>query len=346
MPLDLSLQRLFPLLASADKHSLWIADEHAAGSAPLCFLGFTLTNRIDVAEQLEQSGVSTKFSDFDFSNFAENSQSAIYYRISKEKPIVHWVINSAAHLLINGGKLYLSGEKNDGIKTYTDKAATLLGNKLSFEKEGKSYLAVIEKQAVSMDRQLDDRNYSAMRTIGNLHQHPIQSKPGQFGWEKIDKGSELLTGYLPKLLDTFPDAPKNVLDLGCGYGFISLNAQHLLPQARITATDNNAAAILACRENFHRRNIQGNVIADNCAQGINEQFDLILCNPPFHQGFDVESELTQRFINTTRRLLTPQGKALFVVNQFIPLERLAQSIFPGITTLENNGSFKLVLLQR
>ncbi|MFL0797644.1 MAG: methyltransferase [Cellvibrionaceae bacterium] len=344
MAADRSLQRLHPLLASAEPNSLWLVDEHAFDAQTPRFPGRAISNRVDIAKQLQQSGVSSKFSDFDFSDIDENSQSAIFYRVSKEKPVVHWIINNAARLLASGGSLYLSGEKNDGIKTYIDKAAKLLGTKISAEKDGNSYLGIIEKTSVNTEKQLDDHQYPKMRDIGEFQGKPLRSKPGQFGWEKLDKGSELLINYLPSLLDTLPSPPKNLLDLGCGYGYISLHAHALLPNSHFIATDNNAAAIAACEENFRLRGIQGEVIADNCAQSLEEKFDLILCNPPFHQGFDVEGGLTQRFLNTCHRRLKPRGCGLFVVNQFIPLERLANPIFSRVTLLENNGSFKLVLL--
>ena len=112
----------------------------------------------------------------------------------------------------------------------------------------------------------------------------------------------------------------------------------------IVATDNNAAALEACKENFKAVGIDGKVIAADCGAGIQQQFDIILCNPPFHQGFTTSNNITDKFLSNTLRLLSENGKALFVVNQFIPLEKKATTLFSHTETVATNGSFKLVEL--
>jgi 16S rRNA (guanine1207-N2)-methyltransferase len=115
---------------------------------------------------------------------------------------------------------------------------------------------------------------------------------------------------------------------------------------RVVATDNNAAAIEACSANLSalRGSSQTQVLASDCGADLEERFDLILCNPPFHQGFEVEQDLTDRFLAAARRLLKPRGRALFVVNSFIPLERKADGLFAGIQLLSDNHRFRVVAL--
>ena len=79
--------------------------------------------------------------------------------------------------------------------------------------------------------------------------------------------------------------------------------------------------------------------------GIDEQFDTILCNPPFHSGFSVDDQLAVKFLSQTQRLLNRSGQALFVVNTFIPLEHKAKLFFERIDVVANNGSFKLISLK-
>ena len=113
----------------------------------------------------------------------------------------------------------------------------------------------------------------------------------------------------------------------------------------ITATDNNAAALKACQVNFDLNGISGKVVAANCGQSIHKKFDLVLCNPPFHHGFKTDPALTQHFLSNAKRLMAKKGKALFVVNQFIPLEKLARNYFKKCTELANDNSFKLFILE-
>jgi 16S rRNA (guanine1207-N2)-methyltransferase len=170
------------------------------------------------------------------------------------------------------------------------------------------------------------------------------SKPGLFGWDKIDQGSQFLGQYLPDVLLRYPRQPESLLDLGCGYGYLTLMTRDLLLSRRV-ATDNNAAALLAMQCNATHYGMQVDVVADDAGASISEHFDIILSNPPFHQGFSADSDLTDKFLKNTRRLLAREGAALMVVNAFIGIERIANQYFTRVETLANNGAFKLLLLQ-
>lgn len=347
MSSDTSLTLLFNAIMVQQTPALWVLDEHGADT-PLPTSNphvSVLTNRCDVAREMSQKGWQTDFSDYDFDHLATEAQlEAIFFRIAKEKPVVHHVINAAARLLQVGGQLQLTGTKQQGIKTYAKHAAQRLGGTLELKKHGNDYLAIITRGQTIDPVALDDRNYPDLRPLVAEDNNVFYSKPGVYGWDKIDAGSALLAAHLDAFCPARP--PGSVLDIGCGYGYLSIKAkQHFNPE-RIVATDNNAAAILACRKNFAVFDIPGEVITDNCAEGIKENFDLILCNPPFHQGFGVDRGLTENFIKTARRLCTRQGVAAFVVNTFIPIERIAQPHFGKIRTIVNDGHFKLVRMMR
>ncbi|NQX92778.1 MAG: methyltransferase, partial [Flavobacteriales bacterium] len=45
-----------------------------------------------------------------------------------------------------------------------------------------------------------------------------------------------------------------------------------------------------CSYNLQHHQIEHKVVATNCTAAVTEQFDLVLCNPPFHSGFQVEND--------------------------------------------------------
>ena len=136
-----------------------------------------------------------------------------------------------------------------------------------------------------------------------------------------------------------------MLDLGCGYGYIALCASQF-GFNHIVTTDNNAAAISAVEENLKSlQEIEWQVIAADGGDAIEQQFDTILCNPPFHSGFSIDDQLGIKFLSQTKRLLKRSGRALFVVNGFIPLEHKAKAYFEQVEVLANNGSFKLISMK-
>jgi len=302
------------------------------------------SNRYEIAQAAAQAGVSTKFSDFDFSDLEAGSFDSVLFRVSKERAVSHHIINQASVLLKSGGTLMLSGEKTDGVKTYTGHANKLFGDSCQPKKSGNYYLSRVTKYSDD-GKLLDDKNYLALRSIGSPENLPLQSKPGIFGWNKIDQGSALLINQLPEFIQSFgaKNQPQSLLDLGCGYGFLACAAaQEGL--TKITATDNNAAALKACKANFEALKVDGTVISGNAGSQLEEHFDAIICNPPFHQGFNIDSELTAKFLTASKRLLAPRGRALFVVNNFIALEKKAQDYFPRVREVARSGSFKLIMV--
>jgi 16S rRNA (guanine1207-N2)-methyltransferase len=341
---DLSFQLLQKVMNShAGGETLWVVDENISSGEisqvrPLDSM-VVMTNRYDVHQQLLAGGFNARLSDFDFSSFVGKNFDAVFYRVSKEKAVVHHVINHAGKCLAEGAGLYLAGYKQEGIKTYVDKAAAYLGSLANKERGGKTSLLAHVEKTNPLGLSLDDRNYPDFSELGGSL--AIQSKPGVFGWNKVDKGSKFLIEKLPDFLESLNSTPESVADLGCGYGYLSLMANKILP-TRYVATDNNVAAVNSCKENFKKFDIEGDVILDDCASSIGQKFDILLCNPPFHQGFDIDNDLTDKFLSAARRLLKPEGKALFVVNGFIPLERKAAAYFSDITMLASNCSFKLV----
>jgi 16S rRNA (guanine1207-N2)-methyltransferase len=364
---DLALNLLLEKIISGRENpeeaecNLWILDENLAPSeviqgAAKSKIPLTLIcNRFDLQQQLKTSKVTSTFSDFDFSGFEDNSVDRIFYRVSKEKTVVHHIVNQAFRVLKPGGELAIAGYKNEGAKTYIDKASKLFNGATVKTKGGQSsHLAVISKGSTTHGKLLDDKDYAHPRNINaqpNDRSISFISKPGQFGWNKADRGSELLIQHLPGVIRKRHTPAKTMLDLGCGYGYLSLMAASLegldmLDLQQITATDNNAAAILCCEQNLKASGRNYNVIADNCAHGIRGRFDLVLCNPPFHQGFAVDNDLTRMFLEQAHKRLHAKGDAVFVVNQFIPLERKAQDLFGKTTLLAESDGFKVIQCKR
>ena len=312
-----------------------------------------LSNRFDIAHQTQLANCKSLFNDFDFSVFANASFKRVVYRVSKEKPVAHHIINHSLRLLTDDGELILLGAKNEGIKTYASKAAAYFNTRAAVTKHGNYYLATLRKNNASPSdsesRLLPLKTpYENLAPVINCATDQLFSKPGLFGWNKIDRGSALLAQHLNDFFSGFATAPQSLLDLGCGYGYLSVMAAKIQAEnpLRIVASDNCAAAIIACRKNFAAFNIAGDVIADDCAGNISGTFDALLCNPPFHQGFKTDSRLTEKFIQSAARHLKHNGRALFVVNQFVPLEKLAQTVFSRSKKIAQADGFKLVVLSK
>lgn len=326
--------------------TLLVLDENAGALPPNTWADAqVLTNRIDICTSVRQLGWPCEFSDFHFEGIAAGRQRALY-RISKEKRIVEHVLQSLWALLSVGGELCCAGYKSEGIKTFAKRAAEAWQSEPVLERgHGNLHLYSFIKTDRAAEP-LNAADYHALQHIGDWNGRPVYSKPGIFAWDRFDEGSRFLLEYLPTFLSESAVA-RAALDLGCGNGLLALA---LLDAGceQVTATDNNAAAVAACAVNLqqHPRGAAGRVVAADCGATLDPGFDLLVCNPPFHQGFGVEQDLTDRFLQATARLLTTRGRALFVVNSFIPLERKAAALFASAERVADNRRFKLVELRK
>ncbi|MCP8898885.1 class I SAM-dependent methyltransferase [Gilvimarinus xylanilyticus] len=322
---------------------VWLCDEHFYGHEHHLPRGehhLYICNRYDITQAIQAAGRIALFSDFADADLPD-SIDTLYYRISKEKPVVHRALNIARQRLNTGAQLHLAGLKNEGAKTYLDKAAKLLGAPKSTQKNGSAYCASIALN--ERHTPLDDSDYNQLRALAKSPD--FITKPGQFGWQKVDEGSAFLLAQL-KEHQALAQCD-SLLDLGCGYGYLGVSAASELmndPPAQLVLTDNNAAAILSARENLSGFQLQGEVIAGDCGDTVNGRFDRVLCNPPFHQGFSLSQDLTERFVKSAALHLHRKGCAWFVVNSFIPAEQKAKPYFKKIECIANNKQFKVLAL--
>ncbi|QKX18074.1 class I SAM-dependent methyltransferase [Microbulbifer sp. YPW1] len=337
---------LSQFLRDGDPDTLWIADENSKPllDTALQFSGVLLSNRWDIAQAAEARGIRTEFCDFELAA-SKRQYSRIVYPVSKEKAAVHHIINCAPGILREGGELLLLGGKTSGIKTYAQKTAQRFGCAKQLQKHGSDYLSRSQARDTAAGPELDDSEYPQLRQLDVLG--GLYSKPGLFGWNKIDTGSALLASHFDEHL---PAGGIRVVDLGCGYGYLSTQLARAAGQdcrPFIEATDNNAAALLACEKNFQAREIAGRVVAGDAGSELeSKSADLLVCNPPFHQGFQVEGDLTDRFLGQAARILKKGGTALFVVNEFIPLEKKSQALFQQVVRLNKEKGFCVYRLTR
>ena len=332
----------------ATTQSLWFSDENVLHQLPDVQhwpqKPALMTNRWDIAEHAKRLGFSAEFNDVDLSKIADNSVDHIFYRISKEKAVTHHLINQAQRVLKPLGVLWISGQKNEGVKTYIEKASVLFGCGKNIQKDGMSYSSQLVKKDKSGEL-LNDENYRELRECLSINNKSVLSKPGQFGWNKLDQGSEFLIEQVTQALTTENRRFEHCLDLGCGYGYLTIASQHL-PIKHRTLTDNNAAALITASANCKHLNIAAEIIAGDAGEQLPKHFDLILCNPPFHQGFSVDGDLTDKFLRNAAKQLTENGLAYFVVNQFIALEKKAMPYFKQIHLIAQNKSFKVIELRK
>jgi len=154
--------------------------------------------------------------------------------------------------------------------------------------------------------------------IGTAH---LVNLPGVFSARRLDNGTRVLLNALPEIEDA-----ADVIDLGCGNGALGLAVLLANPTAEVTFIDASrlavASAELTVRRAFPDLGREGSPdpafrVAD-CLDGLpGASADLILCNPPFHQGRAHADDVAWKMFKGARRVLRPGGQILVVGNRHL-----------------------------
>lgn len=95
--------------------------------------------------------------------------------------------------------------------------------------------------------------------------------------------SEILVDFIIKKYSSINSL--KILDICTGSGCLSVTLKKYLPTAQIFATDISKTAIEICKKNSELNNVELNIfendILSNAELSFNQQFDLIISNPPY-----------------------------------------------------------------
>lgn len=146
-----------------------------------------------------------------------------------------------------------------------------------------------------------------------------------FAGNELDIGTRALLDALRALPGgRLPSERRNqavarAVDLGCGSGILATVLARSYPEAEVIATDRSwaacasaAATALAngCTNVRVERADAGATIARNTV-------DLVLCNPPFHEGRDVDNGMANAMFRSAGRMLRSGGECITVFNSHL-----------------------------
>ncbi|WP_299298695.1 class I SAM-dependent methyltransferase [uncultured Brachybacterium sp.] len=147
-----------------------------------------------------------------------------------------------------------------------------------------------------------------------------------FGGAGADAGSRLLLDALDRAvaageLGTSEAPVGSAVDLGCGNGLMTAYLAAALPEAAVTGSDADADAVGSTRATLaaNRLDREGvEVTWDDVLSRVDDaSVDLVLLNPPFHDGTAVDATLVQGLLDAAARVLRPGGQLWFVHNSYL-----------------------------
>ena len=251
----------------------------------------------------------------------------IYYW-PKSKQEAQFQLQNLFSLMPVGTELFIVGENRAGVRSAEGIIETF-GPLVKIDSARRCglYHERLEKQC---DFNLEDwwENYQT----GSL---TIATLPGVFSRDGLDIGSHLLLSSLE------PHMKGKVLDVGCGAGVLSAAMAKMSPKVKLTLTDVSAAALESSRATLAANDIQGEVIASNVYSDVNGRFDMIISNPPFHDGMQTSLTAAETLIRGAAKQLQIGGELRIVANAFLPYPQLLDDVFGSHEVLAQTGRFKV-----
>jgi 16S rRNA (guanine1207-N2)-methyltransferase len=99
---------------------------------------------------------------------------------------------------------------------------------------------------------------------------------------------------------------------------------------------------LARAQQASGRDVEMAVHWHDVTRGLPRRYDVIVSNPPFHQGRADLPELGRAFIASAADALEPRGRLLIVANRHLPYESLLAARFAEVRQLALQDGFKVI----
>ncbi|MCW8906559.1 MAG: methyltransferase [Sedimenticola sp.] len=158
-----------------------------------------------------------------------------------------------------------------------------------------------------------------------------------FSRDRLDIGTRLFIQHIP----TDP-ALRDIVDLGCGNGVVGTLAARANPGASIHFLDESVMALASARATYRGAGLANpaSFTLGDALGGLEQgSADLILCNPPFHQGQVVGDEIAWRMFSQSRRALRPGGELRIVGNRHLNYHVKLKRLFGNVKQVAANRKF-------
>jgi 16S rRNA G1207 methylase RsmC len=156
-----------------------------------------------------------------------------------------------------------------------------------------------------------------------------------FSRDKLDIGTRFFLEHIPR--GDF----ESILDLGCANGIIGIKAKLNNPAARIIFSDDSAMAIESAKINYENHfTEEASFFWTNCFEGQPKNIvDLVLCNPPFHQGNTIGDFISWQMFEDAHTALKDGGTLRVIGNSHLSYPNKLKKIFGNSKIVATNSKF-------
>ncbi|HCG54672.1 MULTISPECIES: methyltransferase [Brevibacterium] len=204
--------------------------------------------------------------------------------------------------------------------------------------------------------------YPRRGTIDHPATGPLQVRAhgACFSGIKSDEGSTALLTALAAATqpaqsqpaEAVPGSLKSVLDLGCGNGWLLTAAMRVTAAKKGTGVDVSKAAVTSARETAAANGLEVQAILADATDvqaliGGDSPvgaggYDLILLNPPFHQGTTIETDTAAGLMAAAAQLLAPGGQVLTVYNSHLDYRETLERVIGASEQVARTSKFTVI----
>jgi 16S rRNA (guanine1207-N2)-methyltransferase len=141
----------------------------------------------------------------------------------------------------------------------------------------------------------------------------VAAAGGVFAGTSIDIGTRAMLGTFDRLPEF-----ETAIDLGSGSGILAAKLKRARPAARVIASDASSVACESARDTMIANDLDVEVVrSDGLASQPDDSADLIVLNPPFHDGGAVTTDIAHHLFGEAARVLRPGGELRTVWNSHL-----------------------------
>lgn len=216
----------------------------------------------------------------------------------ESKPRVFELIDAAYRKMAIHGRFLLGGRRNTGVESYRRRMEAVFGHVET--PASKSGFRVYRSGKGSPEPGAHPVDPAPAFEVTDLPggSFAFEASAGVFSCRGLDAGARILIETVEV------NDGDRVLDLGCGYGAIGIAAANRAREVQLL--DTSLLAVRCARRNIARNGVtNARVALSDGFEAVQERvFDLILCNPPTHDG----AATARRFVQGAARHLDSQGR--------------------------------------
>lgn len=257
--------------------------------------------------------------------------------VPKSKELLSYLLHVVVSHLPAGQHIFLVGEKKGGVER-ASKQLQSYGKtvKLDSARHCQLWQTTIEttEQLKPLEQWL--KHYSVKNENTQLE---IYALPGVFSQNHLDIGTAVLLPYLNQI------KLGKIADFGCGAGVISAYLAQLSPHNEIHALDIDAFALRSTEFTFQRNGLASERLHLHAVTGIQDApkaLDVIVSNPPFHQGIHTDYSASEGLCKTAKQHLNTSGELWIVANRFLNYPLLIEQTFGQCQVKTDQQGFKIL----